>query len=223
MPEQPAAQADRPQDDDLRHSPRAAPVADTTLPPVPTGTPPQDATNGSSAGDSAAQLAWLHRELGRELATYRRRRKRDKRKAFGLQMATVTLSATITVLLGLRATGTAQQRLADVALALGAVITVLAAAEAFFGHRGLWMLRTETVRHLEALAREVDYHQAGLNSQPPDPAAVQRYRVELDRILASDLTAWQRLRAAPTGGTSISSTTDARTTDSTPVHTPPGG
>ncbi|MBB3084175.1 hypothetical protein FHR93_002389 [Geodermatophilus sabuli] len=128
-------------------------------------------------------------------------------------MATVTLSATITVLLGVRATGTAQDRLADIALALGAIITVLAAAEAFFAHRGLWILRTETVRNLEAFTRRLDYYQAGLDSRPPDPAAVDALHAELDGILTADHTAWQHLRA----------TTSATpgTADTTAISTPP--
>src|SRR4051812_43999899 len=174
----------------------------TTPSPSPTATTP--------VGDSAARLTWLHRELDRQLAAYRRRRRRDKRKSFGLQMATVTLSATITLLLGVRAPGTPQDpppdiprppprparpRLADIALALGAIIPVLAAAEAFFAHRGLWILRTETVRNLEAFARRLDYYQAGLDSQPPEPATVDALHAELDAILTADHTTWQHLRA----------------------------
>jgi hypothetical protein len=196
MPEQAPPGTPRPPSDDPRPSPPAAPVPGTAPQPAAPGTTPQDGATGSPAGDSAARLTWLHQELGRQLAAYRRRRKRDKRKAFGLQMATVTLSATITVLLGVRATGTTQERLADVALALSAIITVLAAAEAFFAHRGLWILRTETVRNLEAFARRLDYFQAGLDGQPPDPATVEELQAELDGILAADHTAWQHLRAA---------------------------
>src|SRR6185437_3909303 len=55
-----------------------------------------------SGGGTAAETIWLQHEIDRQLKAYRRRRRRDKRKSFGLQMATVTLSATITVLLGLR-------------------------------------------------------------------------------------------------------------------------
>ncbi len=198
MPEQPPPRTDRPRDDDLRPSPPATTVPTTTPPSPLTGTTPQKGATGSPAGDSATRLTWLHQELGRQLAAYRRRRKRDKRKAFGLQMATVTLSATITVLLGVRATGTAQERLADIALALSAIITVLAAAEAFFAHRSLWILRTETVRNLEAFTRRLDYYQAGLNGQPPDPATVDGLQAEMNRILAADHTAWQQLRATAT-------------------------
>jgi hypothetical protein len=175
----------------------AGPSADSASPPIiasPEVSASSPATSPSPA-NSAAQLAWLHQELDRQLSVHRRRRKRDKRKAFVLQMATVTLSATITVLLGLRTFGAAQQRLADIALALGAIITVLAAAEAFFTHRGLWILRTHTVRRLETLARHLDYQLSRLSGQPLEPTILDRYAAELDDILNEDYTRWQQLRA----------------------------
>lgn len=153
---------------------------------------------GSSDGDPATKLAWLRSELDRQLKAYRWRRRRDKRKAFALQMATVTLSATITILLGVRVTGGAQQTLANVALAFGALITVLAAAEAFFSHRSLWILRTETVRNLEVLRSHIDYYEAGLNGASADSIDVDHYQAELDHILMTDHTAWQRIRQSIT-------------------------
>ena len=171
-------------------------------------------TTGPPAGGSGARLTWLHQELGRQLAIYRSCRNRDKRKAFGLQMATVTLSATITVLLGLRVTGVAQDRLAEISLAFGAMITVLAAWEVFFAHRGLWILRTETVRNLEAFARHLAYYQVGLDGQQPDPAAVDALNAELDSILTADHTTWQHLRAT------ASTTRD--TSDTTAINSQPG-
>jgi hypothetical protein len=119
----------------------------------------------------------------------------DKRKAFGLQMATVTLSATITVLLGLRTSATTRTLLLNIALGLGALITVLAAAEAFFTHRRLWVLRTATVRRLEALSRHVDFH--GANGRPPDAGALTACLTELDAIIADDQKAWQHLHESP--------------------------
>jgi hypothetical protein len=176
----------------------ARPGSSPDLASSPTGSPGVPVSSpaaGAGPADSAAQLAWLRQELDRQLSAYRRRRKRDKRKSFALQMATVTLSAAITVLLGLRTTGTAQQRLADIALALGAIITVLAAAEAFFSHRGLWILRTRTVRRLETLARHLDYQLSRSAGQPLERAVLDRYATALDDILNEDYTRWQQLRA----------------------------
>lgn len=154
----------------------------------------------SSNADPAAQMSWIRNELDGQLKLYRARRRRDKRKAFALQMATVALSATITVLLGLKVAGGVQQGLANVALVLGALITVLAAAEAFFGHRGLWLLRTETVRDLEGLARHLDFYETGLGAAAPDLTNMAFFQHELDRILAKDYVAWQRLRESSSGG-----------------------
>lgn len=142
------------------------------------------------------QLGFVRNEVERQLALYRRRRRRDKRKAFTLQMATVCLSATITVLLGLRTAGDVRTWLLNIALVLGALVTVLAAAEAFFTHRRLWVLRTTTVRRLEGLARRLGFLAAGPESNS-DQAALDRCLAELNRILSDDQKAWLHLRETP--------------------------
>lgn len=155
------------------------------------------------AGDSAAladldaRWGFLRSEVDRQLALFGRRRRRDKRKAFGLQMATVTLSATVTVLLGLRTSEATRVYLLNIALGLGALITVLAAAEAFFTHRRLWVLRSATVRRLETLSRHVDFHLAGANGRPVDAGALATCLAELDAVIADDQKAWQHMHESP--------------------------
>jgi hypothetical protein len=122
-------------------------------------------------------------------------RRRDKRKAFGLQMATVALSATITVLRGVWVGARLQPALANVALGLGALVTVLAAMEAFFNHRGLWVSRTVTVRRLEALRRHLDYQLAEVADGEIKPEVVDGLLEELEQIVADDQQAWFRLRS----------------------------
>jgi hypothetical protein len=86
--------------------------------------------------NTSARVAFLREELERQMARASLKRSRDKAKAFRLQMATVALSATITVLLGIRIGTRVQPVLANVALAFGALVTVLAAFDAFYNHRG---------------------------------------------------------------------------------------
>jgi ABC-type multidrug transport system fused ATPase/permease subunit len=143
----------------------------------------------------AARVALLRAELDRQQQRFARRRRRDKRKSFALQMATVVLSATITVLLGLRVGTGLQRTLANVALVLGALVTVLAAMEAFFNHRGLWVARTVTVRRLEELRRQIDYQLAGLADGEVVPEVVDGLLARLDQIVAEDQQAWLRLRS----------------------------
>jgi hypothetical protein len=145
---------------------------------------------------SKQQLSWLEQEVKHAIDEYRQRRRRDKRKSFTLRLGTVGLSAAITVLLGIRVGGEVQQQLANIALALGAMITVLAAADAFFAHRTLWINRTETVRMLEALDRQLAFYKTGLDNGLPEPTEVEGLFSKLDSILAEDQRAWLRARQA---------------------------
>ena len=155
------------------------------------------AGDAARSGGQDAQWDYLRREIGRQLAAFRRRRRRDKRKAYGLQLATVMLSAAVTVLLGLRTTDATRTGMLNAALVLGALTTVLSASEVFFGHRRLWVLRTATVRRLETLERHVEFHTAGLSRQPAKAELLAGYLAELDEILADDQKSWQHLREAP--------------------------
>lgn len=152
------------------------------------------ASTPADPGGAEARWRYLRGEVARQLAAFQRRRRRDKRKAFTLQMATVTLSAAVTILLGLRTSDATRTWLLNIALVLGAVITVLAAAEAFFTHQRLWLLRTATVRRLETLSRHLDFYAAGLDGQPADPVMVGRCLDELDAIIADDQKSWRHLR-----------------------------
>jgi hypothetical protein len=144
--------------------------------------------------DSAARLDFVKSEVDSQMARFKRRRRRDKRKAFSLQMATVALSATISVLLGLRSLTGLEDLFANIALALGALITVLAAADAFFSHRDLWILRTRTVRELEGLAREIEYYQRGLGTNTPERTDVDAFFDRLGEVVKKDNDDWGRLR-----------------------------
>jgi hypothetical protein len=148
--------------------------------------------------EPTGELAFLRSELDQQLRRYSTRRKRDKRKAFGLRLSTVLLSAAISVLLGLRNLDGYSDLFANIALGLGALITVLAAADAFFSHRELWVLRTQTVRDLENISRDLRY----CTSKDLSPDAlrheVERIYGELNRAIARDSKNWDRLRA-PSG------------------------
>jgi hypothetical protein len=141
------------------------------------------------------RVGFLRAELDHQQQRFSSRRRRDKRKAFALQMATVVLSATITVLLGLRVGSGLQRTLANLALVLGALTTVLSAMEAFFNHRGLWVARTATLRRLEELRRQTDYQLAGVTDGELDPTVVDGLLARLEQIIADDRQAWLRLRS----------------------------
>ncbi|QKV75213.1 DUF4231 domain-containing protein [Amycolatopsis sp. Hca4] len=148
--------------------------------------------------EPSGELAFLRTELDQQLHRYTKRRKRDKRKAFALRLSTVLLSATISVLLGLRNFDGYTDLFANIALGLGALITVLAAADAFFSHRELWILRTQTVRDLENISRDLRYCMSKDRSPEERKQDVERIYGELNRAIERDSRNWDRLRA-PSG------------------------
>lgn len=149
----------------------------------------------AEATPSRAKLDQIKSDLKIDIAKFGKRRTRDKRKAFGLKVSTVVLSATITVLLGLRnVSDDGQAVLANIALGLGALITVLAAIDAFFTHRGLWIARTKTVRQLEAISRDLRYYESGLTGEP-EPSQVENFHERVCLVISQDMDAWEKLRA----------------------------
>jgi hypothetical protein len=148
--------------------------------------------------EPTGELAFLRSEIDKQLRRYAKRSRRDKRKAFALRLSTVLLSATISILLGLRNLDGYADLFANIALGLGALITVLAAADAFFSHRELWLLRTQTVRDLENIERELRYSLSKDLSKDALKQDVERIYGELNRAIERDSRNWDRLRA-PSG------------------------
>lgn len=91
------------------------------------------------------QLNWLRGEIDTIVSRYQRYSDRYKRHALILRIMSVFLAAVVTVLLGLKFQDEALgKQLSNVALLLGAAITVLSAYEAFFDPRSLWVRETVT-------------------------------------------------------------------------------
>jgi len=138
-------------------------------------------------------LGYVQDAIDTQLRLASKRRNRDKRKALGLQTSTVVLSATISVLLGLKVSAPIESILANVALGLGALVTVLAAVDAFFDHRALWVGRTITMAHLEALRRQLEYEKAS-TAGPLSSERLSFFFTALETVVKDDRAAWLELR-----------------------------
>jgi hypothetical protein len=132
-------------------------------------------------------------------------------------MATVALSAAITVLLGLRPAEPLRQRFADAALVLGALITVISAAEAFFRHRNIWLIWSLSAHRLEKLQRHLEWYQIGLAGRRPEDHRIDSFLDEFDRILWDDQQAWLRLREVSPGAAVVTEEATPATADSRTV------
>lgn len=140
------------------------------------------------------KLKFFESELDSRIKDVSQKRKRDKTKAFSLKIFAVIFAAAITMLLGLKVDDTTGLILQNLALMLGAIITILNAVEAFYDHRSLWIRRTVTLASLYDLRRDlsilaIEFKQGEFNS-----GALNKLMNRYDRILANDLKAWLKMR-----------------------------
>lgn len=138
-------------------------------------------------------VAILSNELDVKVDQFTRRRRRDKRKAFGLKMSAAGLGALVTVCLGIRIGEGTDATLKNVALIAGALVGVLNAWDAFYDHRGLWVKRTQTASRLERLRRAFRLA-SSQGDGAIDRAALDAFAAKLDEILQDDLSGWTQMR-----------------------------
>jgi hypothetical protein len=149
------------------------------------------------------QQVWLQGELTRLSNSFGTDRERHKRLAVFLKAVSVSMAGLVTILLGWKVPIDAHRPLlANLALVLGALITVVSAYEAFFDPRALWVRETLTFARLRDLQRAFDYAVAGAGEAGLDDATVAEYKGRLDAILDNSLLSWLRMRgvADPSAG-----------------------
>jgi hypothetical protein len=139
-------------------------------------------------------LQLLETQLDERITDTAKKRKRDKAKATYLKMFSIMLAGIVTVLIGLQGENFNQLVLRNIALTLGASITVVNAFDAFFDHKALWVRNTVTLVRLYALRRDLRFDVA--QSKPNDLTieALSDFQQRLDKILQDDLKEWLKLR-----------------------------
>ena len=107
------------------------------------------------------EVRFLRDRLEQEKGRFHKRRDENRSKAFRLKMAMVSLSALTTVIVGINASLPDKDKwsiaLSAFALCTSAAVPILAAWEAFFDHRWLWIQYTATLGELYSLSDELDY------------------------------------------------------------------
>jgi hypothetical protein len=149
--------------------------------------------------NAADRLTWLQKEVDSLVDRYQRESSRFKKEAIVLKIVRVLFAAIITVLLGLKwGEGSVwADRLSNIALILGALITVFSAYEAFFDPRALWVRETVTFARLKDLQRDLRYWTAGRNIEAIEGKELARFKLRLDSVLEDSLKYWMKLRNAP--------------------------
>lgn len=144
--------------------------------------------------DKDERFSFLQEELDQLLQQTHRHRKESKRKAFIYKMLAVSFAAAITVLLGLKVEGVLADVFRDIALGLGATITVLNAADAFYDHRFLWVRNTMLVAELETLKRDMKLYALHLKQGTDHEKALDEFGGRLNLILENFQQDWFKIR-----------------------------
>ena len=140
------------------------------------------------------KLKVLEKELNDRIKNFRWKRTDDKKKAFALKIFAVMFAGAITVLLGLRVAPSVSDVFKNIALALGAIIAVLNAIEAFYDHRSLWIRRTVSLARLYDLERQLKFYVSGTDMADIDEEKLENFMDKFREILKDDLTSWLKMR-----------------------------
>lgn len=141
------------------------------------------------------QQAYLEKQIADLIDRFKKDRERHKRLAVLLKALTVSLAGVITILLGWKMASQSTSLLfANIALVLGAVITVLSAYEAFFDPRMLWVRETVVFARLNDLERDLAYAKSGAPDGSLDSSTLEQFKVRLDKMLEESLQGWLRMR-----------------------------
>jgi hypothetical protein len=140
-------------------------------------------------------LTELESQLNERINTTATRRNRDKVKATLLRISSVLLAGVVTVLIGLQGENFDRNLLRNLALILGASITVVNAFDAFFDHKALWIKRTVTLVRLYGLQRDLRFEIAKVAPNEISIQILESLNDRLDNILEDDLREWIGLRA----------------------------
>lgn len=143
---------------------------------------------------SKDQREYLEKQLDQFIARFDADRERHKKLGLLLKALTVSLAALVTVLLGWKVSGSTPPLFANIALVLGAAITVVSAYEAFFDPRALWVRETVVSARLRDLKRDLAYTVASAKEGEPDTEALEAIKGRLDAVLEESLKTWLRLR-----------------------------
>lgn len=145
---------------------------------------------------AAKQREHLEQQIRMLQQRFKDDRERHKRLAVMLQAATVSLAGLVTILLGWKEAPSMPIApvLGNIALILGAAITVVSAYEAFFDPRKLWVRETVVLARLTDLERDLAYAAAGVAEAEMDAGTLEEFKHRLDAILQQSLQEWLQMR-----------------------------
>ncbi|ERI93963.1 hypothetical protein HMPREF1982_01271 [Clostridiales bacterium oral taxon 876 str. F0540] len=125
---------------------------------------------------------------------FKSKHRRTKNRAYAIKITSVCFSALITVILGLSASGSLLDIFKDIALVLGAAVTIINAVDAFYNYGALWIKNAVTLSKLRELNIKIEMYSVGCEDTELSEKKINEFIGEFQRILKDDMKEWLRIR-----------------------------
>jgi hypothetical protein len=139
------------------------------------------------------KLNILKNQLAKQIEGFRERRRLNHRNATIIKALTIIFGFGITVFLGLDVDAALKSIFINIALVLGASVTMLAAWDAFSNYRSLWYRYTFTYTQFLSLKAEIEF-EFPENSTNLTEASVIKLRKKFQAILEETNEYWRDIR-----------------------------
>ncbi|MBL4935674.1 DUF4231 domain-containing protein [Clostridium sp. YIM B02515] len=141
-----------------------------------------------------AKFNTFQEELNCSIGFFEDKHKRTKNRAYGIKITSVCFSALITVILGLSVSENLLVLFKDIALVLGAAVTIINAVDAFYNYGALWIKNTVTLSKLRELKIKSEMYLAGCQDSDLSEKKINEFIGEFQKILREDMKEWLRIR-----------------------------
>jgi hypothetical protein len=145
--------------------------------------------------EQESQRDYLHRQIFERIERFESSTVWYRKMHFRGQMATVVLSASITIIAGLKSLSLLSTVASDLVLILGALVTVISAWGAFFSPRESWHLNSATYSRLRSLQARLEFVERGKSFEQDSVKVLVDGFAEYQHILDDHNEQWQKLRS----------------------------
>jgi hypothetical protein len=143
--------------------------------------------------DLTQQSTFLEEKIQEYIILFDKKRQLNKFLSFGIKLTGALMAASITVLLGITFKEKPENLFKNIALILGALITVFNTWDAFFNHKSLWVRFTIAMSKLYALKNSISYLKTKSADQITETKLDSMYE-ELQTIISETNSNWEELR-----------------------------
>ena len=140
-----------------------------------------------STNELQQKAEWLRKRSTESHDTIESLKHKYRRRASVIKVATVLLSGTATILLGLQIAGF-ESWFKDIAFVLVSIGTLLAALEPYYNFRALWIITEQTQSMFANLTDDIDYYLAGTEPERLNKESLDDFQRRLNQI-------WEKISA----------------------------